>query len=186
MAGMVAAVGGGGGHMVATVIAPSVAATVLALRRPVLPAADTSSSAASPSSPQDTAGSLIERGISDFKQGKHREAYALFQQSLKLKPTTAESRAALYNLACCHVAFNEPDAAAVALKEAVRKHDLNLGVAARDPDMAAFRQLPQYSQLQREVNPLYIIQRVLGVLFALWIGGAIVYRLLVAVGVAEY
>ena len=46
----------------------------------------------------------------------------------------------------------EGDAALQALREALGRYDLPFAVLLSDPDMAAFRAMPQFRQLQEEVS----------------------------------
>ena len=51
-----------------------------------------------------------------------------------------------------HRSREEGDAALQALREALGRYDLPFAVLLSDPDMAAFRAMPQFRQLQEEVR----------------------------------
>ena len=56
-----------------------------------------------------------------------------------------------YNLACLHCAANDPDAALVALAEAVEAGFDDVATMAKDPDLQPLRGLPRFEELGRTV-----------------------------------
>eukprot|EP00899_Mesostigma_viride_P000839 jgi/Mesvir1/10756/Mv13825-RA.1 len=131
----------------------------------------------------DTADAAIAQGIAKLKGGDSQGAMERFNAALAMGPNTGERRAALYNIACCHVANGNFNAASASLMEAVKTADLNISVAKSDPDMAAFRRSPQYEQLLREVDPTFLARKIGLVILGAWVAFLAVYWGLVAAGV---
>ncbi|CAI5474867.1 unnamed protein product [Closterium sp. Yama58-4] len=71
--------------------------------------------------------------------------------ALEMKPSEEEAQAALYNKACCHAFREEGVQAQEALREALR-YGLQFSVILSDPDMAAFRAMPEFRALQEEAR----------------------------------
>ncbi|KAK9945555.1 hypothetical protein M0R45_011064 [Rubus argutus] len=80
---------------------------------------------------------------------------ALFLQrtALNLDPNPIEAQAALYNKACCHAyGRGEGRKAADCLRTCLRDYNLKFGTILNDPDLASFRALPEYKELQEEAR----------------------------------
>ncbi|KAL2649640.1 hypothetical protein R1flu_017768 [Riccia fluitans] len=99
-----------------------------------------------------TAKEAVELGLAQFSKGRVKEALSNFNAALNLNPGPEEAQAALYNKACCHAVRGEGDQAAKALRTALREYDLKFSVILNDPDMAAFRAMPQFKELQDEAR----------------------------------
>ncbi|TQD70005.1 hypothetical protein C1H46_044460 [Malus baccata] len=81
-----------------------------------------------------------------------KDALIQFEKALSLDPNTIEAQAALYNKACCHAYKGEGRKAADCLRTALRDHDLKFGTILNDPDLASFRALPEFKELQEEAR----------------------------------
>ncbi|GMH21552.1 hypothetical protein Nepgr_023394 [Nepenthes gracilis] len=113
------------------------------------------SSSASPSSPEastSTAESCVNLGLSLFSKGRVKEALTQFETALASNPNPMEAQAALYNKACCHAYRGEGKKAADCLRTALRDYNLKFGTILNDPDLAAFRALPEFKELQEEAS----------------------------------
>ncbi|KAA8543113.1 hypothetical protein F0562_021392 [Nyssa sinensis] len=113
------------------------------------------SSSTSPSSPEldtVTAESRVNLGLSFFSKGRVKDALAQFDTALTLDPNPIEAQAALYNKACCHAYRGEGKKAADCLRTALREYNLKFGTILNDPDLASFRALPEFKELQEEVR----------------------------------
>ncbi|BBM99549.1 hypothetical protein MPTK1_1g21960 [Marchantia polymorpha subsp. ruderalis] len=99
-----------------------------------------------------TAKEAVELGLAQFAKGRVKEALDHFNAALKLNPAPEEAQAALYNKACCHAVRGEGTLAAQALRKALKEHDLKFSVILNDPDMAAFRAMPEFKELQDEAR----------------------------------
>ncbi|XP_057870151.2 protein LOW PSII ACCUMULATION 1, chloroplastic isoform X2 [Cryptomeria japonica] len=94
----------------------------------------------------------VNLGLSLFNQGRIKDAIIQFEKALSLDPSPDEARAALYNKACCHASREEGGKTAEALRMALRDYNLNFSVILNDPDMAAFRAMPEFRELQNEAR----------------------------------
>ncbi|CAA6654273.1 unnamed protein product [Spirodela intermedia] len=113
--------------------------------------ATSSSSSSPPPSPgakTETAESCVNIGLSLFSKGRVKEALAQFENALELDPNPVEAQAALYNKACCH-AYRK---AAECLRVALRDYNLKFSTILNDPDLASFRTLPEFKELQEEAR----------------------------------
>ncbi|KAI8574723.1 hypothetical protein RHMOL_Rhmol01G0376400 [Rhododendron molle] len=127
-----------------------------------------------------TAESCVNLGLSLFSKGRVKDALAQFETALTLDPNPVEAQAALYNKACCHAyrwpfsAFlpivffitfavksgplkylytrGEGKKAAECLRTALREYNLKFGTILNDPDLASFRALPEFKELQEEAR----------------------------------
>uniref|UniRef100_A0A7C9FNH2 Protein LOW PSII ACCUMULATION 1, chloroplastic n=1 Tax=Opuntia streptacantha TaxID=393608 RepID=A0A7C9FNH2_OPUST len=63
-----------------------------------------------------------------------------------------EAQAALYNKACCHAYRGEGKKAAECLRIALKEYNLKFGTILNDPDLASFRALPEFKDLQEEAR----------------------------------
>lgn len=99
-----------------------------------------------------TAADMVNLGISLFHKGRVRDALAQFDAALAMKLEPEEAQAALYNKACCHAYREEGEKASEALRKALRDYDLKSSVILNDPDMASFRAMPEFKQLQEEAR----------------------------------
>ncbi|XP_021763124.1 protein LOW PSII ACCUMULATION 1, chloroplastic-like [Chenopodium quinoa] len=110
----------------------------------------------SSSPPPDTASqtpeSCVNSGLSLFSKGRVREALIQFDTALSLNPNTMEAQAALYNKACCHAYRGEGKLAAECLRTALKDYNLKFGTILNDPDLASFRALPEFKELQEEAR----------------------------------
>ncbi|KAG1365221.1 protein LOW PSII ACCUMULATION 1, chloroplastic [Cocos nucifera] len=116
-----------------------------------------SSSSSSPSSPSSetstqTAESCVKLGLSLFSKGRVKDALVQFENALSLNPKPIEAQAALYNKACCHAYRGEGKKAAECLRTALRDYNLKFGTILNDPDLASFRALPEFKELQEEAR----------------------------------
>lgn len=75
-----------------------------------------------------------------------------FETALTLNPNPVETQAALYNKACCHAYRGEGKKAADCLRTALKEYDLKFGTILNDPDLASFRALPEFKELQEEAR----------------------------------
>ncbi|KAG2255158.1 hypothetical protein Bca52824_074452 [Brassica carinata] len=110
--------------------------------------------ASSSNSPTDalTAESCVNTGLDFFKRGRVKDALVEFETALSLDPNPIESQAAYYNKACCHAYRGEGNKAADCLRVALRDYNLKFATILNDPDLASFRALPEFKQLQEEVS----------------------------------
>ncbi|KZV54358.1 hypothetical protein F511_03613 [Dorcoceras hygrometricum] len=114
-----------------------------------------SSSSPSPSSQESsvpTAESCVNLGLSLFSKGRVKDALTQFDTALTLNPNPVEAQAALYNKACCHAYRGEGKKAADCLRTALREYNLKFGTILNDPDLASFRALPEFKELQEEAR----------------------------------
>ncbi|XP_078439772.1 tetratricopeptide repeat (TPR)-containing protein [Wolffia australiana] len=119
----------------------------------ILVLASSSSSSSSPTpSPAETAESCVNLGLSLFSRGRVKEALAQFENALELNPKPLEAQAALYNKACCHAYRGEGRKAAECLRVALRDYNLKFSTILNDPDLASFRTLPEFKELQDEAR----------------------------------
>ncbi|CAE5956380.1 unnamed protein product [Arabidopsis arenosa] len=108
----------------------------------------------SPNSPTDdlTAESCVNTGLDLFKRGRVKDALVQFETALSLDPNPIESQAAYYNKACCHAYRGEGKKAADCLRIALRDYNLKFATILNDPDLASFRALPEFKELQEEAR----------------------------------
>ncbi|GMQ00046.1 hypothetical protein CsSME_00047288 [Camellia sinensis var. sinensis] len=99
-----------------------------------------------------TAESCVNLGLSLFSKGRVKDALAEFETALTLDPNPTEAQAALYNKACCHAYRGEGKKAADCLRTALREYNLKFGTILNDPDLASFRALPEFKELQEEAR----------------------------------
>lgn len=111
-----------------------------------------SSSSTSPEADLQTAESRVNLGLSLFSKGRVKDALAQFETALTLDPNPMEAQAALYNKACCHAYRGEGKKAADCLRTALREYNLKFGTILNDPDLASFRALPEFKELQEEAR----------------------------------
>lgn len=105
-----------------------------------------------PSMDTTTARDAVNLGLSLFSKGQIRDALVQFEKALSLDPDQEEAAAALYNKACCHAYREEGRKTAEALRKALRDYNLKFSVILNDPDMAPFRTMPEFKQLQEEAR----------------------------------
>ncbi|ONK76745.1 uncharacterized protein A4U43_C03F31670 [Asparagus officinalis] len=98
-----------------------------------------------------TAESCVNSGLSLFSKGRVKDALVQFENALDMNPNPIEAQAALYNKACCHAYRGEGKRAAECLRTALRDYNLKFSVILDDPDLASFRALPEFKELQEEV-----------------------------------
>ncbi|XP_050238604.1 protein LOW PSII ACCUMULATION 1, chloroplastic [Mercurialis annua] len=111
-----------------------------------------SSTSESPETDTQTAESCVNLGLSLFSKGRVKDALVQFETALTLDPTPIESQAALYNKACCHAYRGEGRKAADCLRTALREYNLKFATILNDPDLASFRALPEFKELQEEAK----------------------------------
>ena len=111
-----------------------------------------SSSSTSPEADLQTAESRVNLGLSLFSRGRVKDALAQFETALTLDPNPMEAQAALYNKACCHAYRGEGKQAADCLRTALREYNLKFSTILNDPDLASFRALPEFKELQEEAR----------------------------------
>ncbi|CAH1447492.1 unnamed protein product [Lactuca virosa] len=116
-----------------------------------------SSTSPSPPSPSpevgsETAESCVNLGLTLFSKGRVKDALIQFETALTLNPNPMEAQAALYNKACCHAYRGEGKKAAECLRTALKEYNLKFGTILNDPDLASFRVLPEFKQLQEEAR----------------------------------
>ncbi|XAR61317.1 hypothetical protein NMG60_11034977 [Bertholletia excelsa] len=102
--------------------------------------------------PEPTAESCVNLGLSLFSKGRVKDALAQFETALTLDPNPMESQAALYNKACCHAYRGESKKAADCLRIALREYNLKFGTILNDPDLASLRASPEFKELQEEAR----------------------------------
>lgn len=105
-----------------------------------------------PSLDATTARDAVNLGLSLFSKRRVRDALVQFEKALSLDPDPEEATAALYNKACCHAYREEGTKAIEALRKALRDYNLKFSVILNDPDMAPFRAMPEFKQLQEEAR----------------------------------
>lgn len=105
-----------------------------------------------PSLDATTARDAVNLGLSLFSKRRVRDALVQFEKALSLDPDPEEATAALYNKACCHAYREEGTKAVEALRKALRDYNLKFSVILNDPDMAPFRAMPEFKQLQEEAR----------------------------------
>ncbi|CAN1859390.1 Protein LOW PSII ACCUMULATION 1, chloroplastic [Linum perenne] len=120
------------------------------------------SCSSSPSSPpasqspedgtQQTAESCVNLGLSLFSRGRVKDALLQFETALSLDPNPIEAQAALYNKACCHAYRGEGKKVSDCLRTALREYNLKFSTILNDPDLASFRALPEFKELQEEAR----------------------------------
>nr|CAD1830003.1 unnamed protein product [Ananas comosus var. bracteatus] len=122
--------------------------------RRVFMASSSSSSSSSPSSEHSvqSAESCVNLGLSLFSKGRVKDALLQFETALALDPNPIEAQAALYNKACCHAYRGEGTKAAECLRTALRDYNLKFSTILNDPDLASFRALPEFKELQEEAR----------------------------------
>lgn len=81
-----------------------------------------------------------------------KDALVLFDTALTLNPNPEEAQAAFYNKACCHAYRGEGKKAAECLRTALKEYNLKFGTILNDPDLASFRALPEFKELQEEAR----------------------------------
>ncbi|XP_043720190.1 protein LOW PSII ACCUMULATION 1, chloroplastic [Telopea speciosissima] len=99
-----------------------------------------------------TAESCVNLGLSLFSKGRVKDALAQFETALDLDPNPMEAQAALYNKACCHAYRGDGKKAADCLRTALREYNLKFGTILNDPDLASFRALPEFKEMQEEAR----------------------------------
>ncbi|VFQ75650.1 unnamed protein product [Cuscuta campestris] len=99
-----------------------------------------------------TAESCVNLGLSLFSKGRVKDALEQFDSALTLEPNPFEAQAALYNKACCHAYRGEGKKAADCLRLALKQYNLKFGTILNDPDLASFRALPEFKELQEEAR----------------------------------
>ncbi|KAI3961223.1 hypothetical protein MKX01_035809 [Papaver californicum] len=100
----------------------------------------------------NTAEYCVNLGLSLFSKGRVKDALSQFETALTLDPTPEEYQAALYNKACCHAYRGEGKKAAECLRTCLREYQLKFGTILNDPDLASFRALPEFKELQEEAR----------------------------------
>ncbi|KAL6208441.1 hypothetical protein ACLB2K_019390 [Fragaria x ananassa] len=111
-----------------------------------------SSTSQSPEANTETAESCVNLGLQLFSKGRVKDALVQFETALNLDPNPIEAQAALYNKACCHAYRGEGSKAADCLRTCLREYNLKFGTILNDPDLASFRALPEYKELQEEAR----------------------------------
>ncbi|XP_020594876.1 protein LOW PSII ACCUMULATION 1, chloroplastic isoform X2 [Phalaenopsis equestris] len=112
-----------------------------------------SSQSSSPSEASaETAGSCVTLGLSLFSKGRVKDALVQFETALTLNPNPMEAQASLYNKACCHAYRGEGKKAADCLRTALRDYNLKFSTILNDPDLASFRAMPEFRELQQEAR----------------------------------
>ncbi|KAB2623698.1 protein LOW PSII ACCUMULATION 1 [Pyrus ussuriensis x Pyrus communis] len=111
-----------------------------------------SSTSQSTEASTDTPESCVNLGLQLFSKGRVKDALVQFETALSLDPNPIEAQAALYNKACCHAYKGEGRKAADCLRTALREYDLKFGTILNDPDLASFRALPEFKELQEEAR----------------------------------
>ncbi|KAH0462648.1 hypothetical protein IEQ34_010223 [Dendrobium chrysotoxum] len=100
----------------------------------------------------ETAESCVNLGLSLFSKGRVKDALIQFENALTLNPNPMEAQASLYNKACCHAYRGEGKKAADCLRIALRDYNLKFSTILNDPDLASFRALPEFRELQEEAR----------------------------------
>jgi len=109
------------------------------------------------STPADTqmptsAMDAVNTGLTLFSKGRVGDALVQFDAALEMQPSPEEAQAALYNKACCHTRRDEWEKASQALQLALKQYNLKFSVILSDPDLAAFRAMPEFKDLQDEAR----------------------------------
>ncbi|MCD7456635.1 Protein LOW PSII ACCUMULATION 1, chloroplastic [Datura stramonium] len=104
------------------------------------------------SEPTPTAESCVNVGLDLFSKGRVKDALVQFDTALTLDPNPVEAQAAFYNKACCHAYRGEGKKAAECLRTALKEYNLKFGTILNDPDLASFRALPEFKELQEEAK----------------------------------
>ncbi|XP_057439294.1 protein LOW PSII ACCUMULATION 1, chloroplastic [Lotus japonicus] len=99
-----------------------------------------------------TAESCVNLGLDLFSKGRVKDALTQFETALSLNPNPVEAQAAFYNKACCHAYRGEGKKAAECLRTALREYNLKFSTILNDPDLASFRALPEFKELQEEAR----------------------------------
>ncbi|KAI9082558.1 hypothetical protein K1719_035427 [Acacia pycnantha] len=94
----------------------------------------------------------VNLGLELFSKGRVKDAMVQFETALSLDPNPMEAQAALYNKACCHAYRGEGKKAADCLRTALKEYNLKFGTILNDPDLASFRALPEFKQIQEEAR----------------------------------
>nr|KYP51026.1 hypothetical protein KK1_027239 [Cajanus cajan] len=110
------------------------------------------SSSQTPEADTQTAESCVNLGLELFSKGRVKDALTQFDTALSLNPNPVEAQAAFYNKACCHAYRGEGKKAADCLRTALREYNLKFGTILNDPDLASFRALPEFKELQEEAR----------------------------------
>ncbi|KAL4603606.1 hypothetical protein ACB092_10G136200 [Castanea dentata] len=110
------------------------------------------STSESPEANVETAEFYVNSGLQLFSKGRVKDALVQFETALNLDPNPLEAQAALYNKACCHAYRGEGKKAADCLRTALREYNLKFGTILNDPDLASFRALPEFKELQEEAR----------------------------------
>ncbi|KAL3644780.1 Protein LOW PSII ACCUMULATION 1, chloroplastic [Castilleja foliolosa] len=116
------------------------------------PIINCSPSSASPEVSAPTAESCVNLGLSLFAKGRVKDALEQFDTALTLDPNPLEAQAALYNKACCHAYREEGKKAADCLRTALKDYGLKFSTILNDPDLASFRAMPEFKELQEEAR----------------------------------
>ncbi|KAA0044367.1 hypothetical protein IC582_017511 [Cucumis melo] len=111
-----------------------------------------SSTSQSPEANLQSAESCVNLGLQLFSKGRVKEALVQFEAALNMDPNPMEAQAAFYNKACCHAYRGEGKKAADCLRVALREYNLKFGTILNDPDLASFRALPEFKELQEEAR----------------------------------
>ncbi|XP_076892259.1 protein LOW PSII ACCUMULATION 1, chloroplastic [Bidens hawaiensis] len=119
---------------------------------PISCSSSSSSTSPSPEVGSETAESCVNLGLSLFSKGRVKDALVQFETALTLNPNPVETQAALYNKACCHAYRGEGKKAADCLRTALKEYNLKFGTILNDPDLASFRILPEFKELQEEAR----------------------------------
>ncbi|ESW35087.1 hypothetical protein PHAVU_001G205600 [Phaseolus vulgaris] len=110
------------------------------------------SSSQTPEADTQTAESCVNLGLELFSKGRVKDALTQFETALSLNPNPVEAQAAFYNKACCHAYRGEGKKAADCLRTALREYNLKFATILNDPDLASFRVLPEFKELQEEAR----------------------------------
>ncbi|KAK7378966.1 hypothetical protein VNO80_04417 [Phaseolus coccineus] len=110
------------------------------------------SSSQTPEADTQTAESCVNLGLQLFSKGRVKDALTQFETALSLNPNPVEAQAAFYNKACCHAYRGEGKKAADCLRTALREYNLKFATILNDPDLASFRVLPEFKELQEEAR----------------------------------
>ena len=93
----------------------------------------------------------VNRGLLAFKRGEYLEAASLFDSAVRCATNDTETRAGLYNLACCYSKLGKFDDASDCLQRVINEYGLKIDVALEDPDLAAMRETRQFDELQSQL-----------------------------------
>ncbi|XP_028771090.1 protein LOW PSII ACCUMULATION 1, chloroplastic isoform X1 [Neltuma alba] len=111
-----------------------------------------SSTSQTPEANTETPEYHVNLGLQLFSKGRVKDALVQFDTALSLDPNPMEAQAALYNKACCHAYRGEGNKAADCLRTALKEYNLKFGTILNDPDLASFRAMPEFKQLQEEAR----------------------------------